>query len=96
MAFAWISAARSFFPPVVETEANQQPEEGLQADLDRGFLTHGLFRFSRHPNYFGELGVWWTIYILGSAVGGGSDRGPVVITCIAVLKVLRRLLKEYA
>lgn len=28
-------------------------------DLKRGFLSHGLFRYSRHPNFFGEIGVWW-------------------------------------
>ena len=31
-------------------------------DFRRGFLTRGLFKWSRHPNYLGELGLWWSLY----------------------------------
>ncbi|EXJ82130.1 hypothetical protein A1O1_08199 [Capronia coronata CBS 617.96] len=34
-----------------------------RADLDRGFLTKGLFAYSRHPNFAGEQGVWVTLYL---------------------------------
>merc|ERR1711997_185600 len=27
------------------------------------FFREGLYRFSRHPNYFCELGMWWTFYL---------------------------------
>lgn len=30
------------------------------------FLQSGLFRFSRHPNYFFEQAQWWVIYIFGA------------------------------
>ena len=29
----------------------------------RGFLVKGLYKYSRHPNYFGELFLWWCIYL---------------------------------
>lgn len=33
-----------------------------RADLNRGFLTKGLFAYSRHPNFAAEQGVWVTLY----------------------------------
>ncbi len=68
--------------------ASYAPSEGLAADLQRGFLTHGLFRLSRHPNYFGELGVWWTLYLFASVAAGGflhwSGLGVVLLTALFV------------
>ncbi|KAL9603255.1 MAG: hypothetical protein Q9219_001276 [cf. Caloplaca sp. 3 TL-2023] len=32
-------------------------------DLDRGFLTKGLWSFSRHPNFLAEQSVWVTLYL---------------------------------
>ena len=31
-------------------------------EFKRGFLTKGLFRFTRHPNFFAEISLWWIIY----------------------------------
>jgi steroid 5-alpha reductase family enzyme len=33
-----------------------------QEDFKRGFLTKGLFKYSRHPNYFGDILLWLCIY----------------------------------
>jgi steroid 5-alpha reductase family enzyme len=33
-------------------------------------LTSGLFKYSRHPNYFGEAVMWWGIYLMGLSSGG--------------------------
>ncbi len=32
-------------------------------------LTSGLWRYSRHPNYFGDTMQWWGFYILAAASG---------------------------
>ncbi|KAL1923765.1 uncharacterized protein VTP21DRAFT_8745 [Calcarisporiella thermophila] len=31
-------------------------------DEKRGFLTSGFFRYSRHPNFFCEISLWWAFY----------------------------------
>jgi len=39
-----------------------------QADLDRGFLTHGLWAWSRHPNFAAEQAVWLSLYQWSTSV----------------------------
>ena len=39
-------------------------------DYGRGFLTHGAFAWSRHPNFFAEQCVWWSFSLFGAAAGG--------------------------
>jgi steroid 5-alpha reductase family enzyme len=34
--------------------------------LAPGFVTTGLFRYSRHPNFFFEQAQWWAFYALGA------------------------------
>jgi len=48
----------------------QVPAGFVQEDLDRGFLTKGLFAYSRHPNFASEQGVWLTLYLWSCAVVG--------------------------
>ena len=38
--------------------------EEEKEDLKRGFLVKGLFKYSRHPNYFADMLFWWSIYFL--------------------------------
>lgn len=32
-------------------------------------MDHGLWRFSRHPNYFGEFCMWWGMWLIAAAAG---------------------------
>jgi steroid 5-alpha reductase family enzyme len=51
-------------------------------------MTSGLWRFTRHPNYFGEVAVWWGIFLIALSVPGGwrTVIGPATITFL-ILKV---------
>jgi len=42
----------------------------LKGDYAKGFLTGGLFRFSRHPNFFCEVSLWWAVYSFSVAATG--------------------------
>ena len=50
------------------------------------FLTGGLFRYSRHPNFFCEQGMWWAFYLFSVAPSGRwinlSIAGAVILTLL--------------
>ncbi len=45
-------------------------------------MDRGLWRYSRHPNYFGELCCWWGLWLIALDAGMGlwSLPGPLLIT----------------
>lgn len=50
-------------------------------------LNTGLWRYSRHPNYFGECCVWWGFYLFALAAGAWwAIFSPILMTFL-LLKV---------
>jgi steroid 5-alpha reductase family enzyme len=43
----------------IETFADRQLKDFLRNHRDKPFLSGGLWKYSRHPNYFGEI-LFWT------------------------------------
>jgi steroid 5-alpha reductase family enzyme len=44
-------------------------------------MDQGLWRYTRHPNYFGDCCVWWGFYLLALAAGGWwSLVGPLLMS----------------
>ena len=50
-------------------------------EYKRGFITSGLWAWSRHPNYFCEVSLWWTFYLFGVAASG-DWLNPSIIGCV--------------
>ena len=49
-------------------------------------IEQGLWRYSRHPNYFGEATQWWGIYLL--AISGGRNIWLVISPLLITLFLL--------
>lgn len=47
-------------------------------------MQEGLWRYTRHPNYFGESMMWWGIYLVALSVPYGSLTlfSPILITAM--------------
>jgi len=54
------------------------------AVLDRGF-----WRYTRHPNYFGEFCTWWAFWLFALSAGGWwTLPGPLVLTWLLRIRGL--------
>jgi steroid 5-alpha reductase family enzyme len=44
-------------------------------------LNSGVWRYTRHPNYFGDATQWWGFYLIGAAAGGfWAIFSPILMT----------------
>ena len=72
---------------LVEGVADAQKAAFRAKEENRGrFVASGLWRYSRHPNYFGEMLVWWGLFLYVLPVLHGAAFavviGPVFITLL--------------
>jgi steroid 5-alpha reductase family enzyme len=72
---------------VVEAAADAQKSAFKAKEENRErFITSGLWRYSRHPNYFGEMLVWWGLFVFAVPFLDGAAFavviGPVFITVL--------------
>lgn len=72
-----------------ETIGDWQLRQFLKNPKNHGqLMTKGLWRYTRHPNYFGEATMWWGIWLISmsSPFGLVTIISPVLLTFL-LLKV---------
>ena len=52
-------------------------------------MDRGLWRYSRHPNYFGEACVWWGLWLMGLGAAGWAAAWSVVSPALITFLLLR-------
>ncbi|XP_066370943.1 uncharacterized protein [Miscanthus floridulus] len=71
----------------VEATADQQKLVFKNSPSNRGkWCDVGLWKYSRHPNYFGEMFLWWGIFVASIPVLSDAEwlviLGPIFLTLL--------------
>jgi len=71
-----------------ETVADYQLDKFVSTKKAGEIMKTGLWKYSRHPNYFGEVLMWWGIWLAMVSIPYGllAIVSPVMITFL-ILKV---------
>ena len=80
-----LAAAVTLGAVLVETVADEQLRRFRAERREGEIMARGLWAYSRHPNYFGEVGFWWGSSSSGSPGNPGalwSGLGAVSITAM--------------
>ncbi|RKO85048.1 hypothetical protein BDK51DRAFT_47085 [Blyttiomyces helicus] len=70
-----------------QQRAFQELKSAGRDPTGHGFVSEGLFAYSRHPNFFCEMGFWWGVYAFAAAATGGAGVhwtivGPALLTLL--------------
>ena len=89
-----VGAALAAFGIVFEAVADRQMAR-FKADVNNKgqVMDRGLWRYTRHPNYFGECCTWWGLGLIALAAGGAwwSLISPLLMTTLLLTKIRKRL-----
>lgn len=89
--FDYVAMAIVIFGIVFEAIADAQMSAFRSEPSSKGqIMDRGLWRYTRHPNYFGEACTWWGLWLMamsGASLGGAwSVVSPLLMT-VLLLKV---------
>ncbi len=87
---AWFGTAVFTFGWICESVADVQLTAFRRASAHAGLvLDTGLWACSRHPNYFGEVVLWWGLFLV-TVDGTGAwwtSFSPAIVTLLLLLRV---------
>lgn len=82
-ALGWVGAGLAAFGLIFEAVADRQLERFKADPAQAGqVMDRGLWRYTRHPNYFGDACVWWGLGLIACEVPWGwtALAGPAFLT----------------
>lgn len=84
----WAGAGIAAFGIAYESIADRQLSRFLADGASHGHvMDRGLWRYSRHPNYFGEFCVWWGLYVIAVDAGGAWTIFSPLLMSVLLLRV---------
>jgi steroid 5-alpha reductase family enzyme len=76
---AWIGAIVALAGIMFETIGDAQLKAFKANPDNKGkVLDTGLWRYTRHPNYFGDFTTWWGIWIMAADAGWGVAAATII------------------
>jgi len=83
-----LGLALAAFGLLFETVADAQLARFRADPRTRGqVMDRGLWRFSRHPNYFGEFCMWWGLWLVALAAGAWWTLLSPLLMSVLLIKV---------
>ncbi len=106
--FFWLGLLICIAAVVIEAVADEH-QYIFSAKKEKGeLLTKGLWGYSRHPNYLGEISFWWGLYFFTLAAAQTSKSwdfwlltigGPIIVTvlflAISIPMIEKRMMEKY-
>lgn len=94
---AWVGVVVWAIGLFFESVGDMQMERFKANPENKGKLIDvGLWRYTRHPNYFGDACVWWGIFLVAadSLPGVVTIFGPIIMTLLLTVGSGARILEK--
>ena len=95
----WVGFAMCLLSATIQLVADTQIHRFRDSHPGQ-YCNVGLWRHGRHPNYFGEIMMWWGVWVMYASLFGFDwlILGPIAITtlflCISIPMMERRQLQN--
>jgi len=90
-ACSWIGAVIVLLGTALELFADIDMQKFRRSEERSGIIRIGLWKHARHPNYLGEILVWWGVYVIMLGAypeywyfGAGALINTLLFTCISI------------